>query len=126
MTLQELGTLVEYKLPVKMAILNNGYLGMVRQWQDMFYQGNKSFVRMLQPDFVKLAEAYGITAMRITDKADVDDAIRKANAHDGPVLLEFVVTEDENCFPMVPPGASLQETVDQPPMLQRDSQAVKN
>ncbi len=117
MTLQELATIVEYELPVKFAILNNGYLGMVRQWQDMFYKGNKSAVKMYQPDFVKLAEAFGMTALRVTDRTQVDAAILAALDHPGPVLIEFVVEEDENCYPMVPPGASLQETVDQPPML---------
>ncbi len=123
MTSQELAVFVEHKLPVKFAILNNGYLGMVKQWQQMFYKDNKSAVRMHQPDFVKLAEAYGMKALRVTDKAGVDAGIREAMAHDGPVLVEFVVDENENCFPMVPPGASLQETVDQPPVLVRDKEA---
>ncbi len=124
MTLQELATIVEYELPVKFAILNNGYLGMVRQWQDMFYKGNKSAVKMYQPDFVKLAEAFGMTAMRVTDRTQVDGAIQAALDHPGPVLIEFVVEEDENCYPMVPPGASLQETVDQPPVLKPVRQPV--
>jgi acetolactate synthase-1/2/3 large subunit len=114
MTSQELATVVEYELPIKYAIINNGYLGMVRQWQDMFYKGNLSAVRMYQPDFVKLAEAYGLRALRVTDKAQVQNAIDLALNHPGPVLIDFQVEEAENTFPMVPPGAALQDTVDSP------------
>ena len=114
MTSQELATIVEYNLPVKFAIINNGYLGMVRQWQHMFYQDNLSAVKMYQPDFVKLAEAYGMKGVRVTDRMQVNASIEDALSYDGPVLLEFVVEETEDTFPMVPPGASLQETVDSP------------
>jgi acetolactate synthase-1/2/3 large subunit len=120
MTLQELATMVDERLPVKMAIMNNGYLGMVRQWQELFYKDNYVAVAMSQPDFVKLAEAYGIKGMRITDRAQVDDAIREANAHPGPVLLDFQVEAEGNVWPMVPAGASLMETVEAP----RDQQEV--
>ena len=122
MTSQELATIVENELPVKFAIINNGYLGMVRQWQELFYQNNLSAVRMYQPDFVKLAEAYGRKGVRVTDKAQVAGAIDDALNHPGPVLIEFVVEEYENTYPMVPPGASLQETVDSP--YQEESPAV--
>jgi acetolactate synthase I/II/III large subunit len=114
MTSQELATVVEYELPIKYAIINNGYLGMVRQWQQMFYKNNLSAVRMYQPDFVKLAEAYGVRALRVTDKALVQSSIDLALSHPGPVLIDFQVEEYENTFPMVPPGASLQDTVDSP------------
>jgi acetolactate synthase-1/2/3 large subunit len=114
MTSQELATVVEYELPIKYAIINNGYLGMVRQWQQLFYKNNLSAVRMYQPDFVRLAEAYGLRGLRVTDKAQVNSAIESALAHPGPVLIDFQVEEYENTFPMVPPGASLQETVDSP------------
>ncbi|HEU0074460.1 MAG TPA: biosynthetic-type acetolactate synthase large subunit, partial [Dehalococcoidia bacterium] len=114
MTSQELATVVEYELPIKYAIINNGYLGMVRQWQDMFYKGNLSAVRMYQPDFVKLAEAYGLRALRVTDKSQVQHAIDQALNHPGPVLIDFEVEEAEDTFPMVPPGAALQDTVDSP------------
>jgi acetolactate synthase-1/2/3 large subunit len=114
MTLQELATIVEYQLPVKFAIINNGFLGMVRQWQGMFYNNNLSAVRMYQPDFVKLAEAFGMKAMRVTDKAQVQKTIDDALNYAGPVLIDFQVEEYENTYPMVPPGASLQETVDSP------------
>jgi acetolactate synthase-1/2/3 large subunit len=112
MTSEELATVVEQELPIKYAIINNGYLGMVRQWQELFYKNNLSAVRMYQPDFVKLAEAYGLRGLRVTDKAQVASAIDAALAHPGPVLIDFQVEEYENTFPMVPPGASLQETVD--------------
>jgi acetolactate synthase-1/2/3 large subunit len=114
MTSQELATIVEYELPVKFAIINNGYLGMVRQWQEMFYQNNLSAVRMYQPDFVKLAEAYGMRALRVTDKVQVHSAIESALAHPGPVLIDFQVEEHENTYPMVPPATSLRDTVDSP------------
>jgi acetolactate synthase-1/2/3 large subunit len=114
MTSQELATVVENELPIKYAIINNGYLGMVRQWQELFYKNNLSAVRMYQPDFVKLAEAYGVRALRVTDKAQVQSAIDLALNHPGPMLIDFQVEEYENTFPMVPPGAALQQTVDSP------------
>jgi acetolactate synthase-1/2/3 large subunit len=87
---------------------------MVRQWQELFYKNNLSAVRMFQPDFVKLAEAYGLRGLRVTDKAQVASSIDAALNHPGPVLIDFQVEEYENTFPMVPPGAALQETVDSP------------
>lgn len=87
---------------------------MVKQWQQLFYKDNRSAVKMFSPDFVKLAEAFGMVGLRVTDKTQVRPAIEQAMRHPGPVLVEFVVDEDENCYPMVPPGASLQETIDQP------------
>jgi acetolactate synthase I/II/III large subunit len=114
MTSQELATVVEYELPIKYAIINNGYLGMVRQWQEMFYKNNLSAVRLYQPDFVRLAEAYGVRALRVTDRTQVQSSIDLALSHPGPVLIDFQVEEYENTFPMVPPGAALQQTVDSP------------
>ncbi|HWO72835.1 MAG TPA: thiamine pyrophosphate-dependent enzyme, partial [Dehalococcoidia bacterium] len=114
MTSQELATVVEYELPIKYAIINNGYLGMVRQWQELFYKNNLSAFRLYQPDFVKLAEAYGLKGMRVTDKAQVQTSIDEALSYAGPVLIDFQVEEYENTFPMVPPGAALQQTVDSP------------
>ncbi|HWQ28675.1 MAG TPA: biosynthetic-type acetolactate synthase large subunit [Dehalococcoidia bacterium] len=114
MTMQELATCVEYELPIKFAIINNGYLGMVRQWQELFYRNNLSAVRLFQPDFVRLAEAFGARGIRVTDRAQVDAAIEDALSHPGPVVIDFEVDPYENTFPMVPPGASLQETIDQP------------
>jgi len=114
MTFQEIATMVDEQLPVKMAIMNNGFLGMVRQWQELFYQDNYVSVAMSQPDFVKLAEAYGILGLRVTDKSQVDDAIRAANDYPGPVILDFQVEAEGNVWPMVPAGAALKETVEAP------------
>jgi len=118
MTQYELATVAENQLPIKFAIINNSYLGMVRQWQELFYKNNLVAVKMFSPDFVKLAEAYGILGLRVTDKAQVDGAIDYANKHAGPVLIDFRVDESENVYPMVPPGAALFETIDQPPVPQ--------
>ncbi|HYM15810.1 MAG TPA: biosynthetic-type acetolactate synthase large subunit [Dehalococcoidia bacterium] len=118
MTMEELALCTEYELPVKFAIINNNYLGMVRQWQDKFYDGNKQSVRMFQPDFVKIAEAMGITGMRVSDKAMVESSIEAALRHPGAVLIDFQVEEAEDCYPMMPPGVSLSDTIDQPSMKQ--------
>ncbi len=106
MTMAELSTVVQERLPIKIAIINNGYLGMVRQWQDVFY--NKRYVGtpLFNPDFVKLAEAYGIPGRAVTQKSDVYDAIREAQATEGPFLLDFQVEEFTNVYPMVAPGKS--------------------
>jgi acetolactate synthase-1/2/3 large subunit len=114
MTLQELATVVEYELPIKFAIINNSYLGMVRQWQELFYNNNQQAVHLFQPDFVRLAEAFGAVGLRVTDKAQVESAISQALAHPGPVVIDFQVEEQENVWPMMPSGASLAETIDQP------------
>ena len=114
MTLQELATIVEYELPIKFAIINNGYLGMVRQWQHMFYNDNLESVRPFQPDFVKLAEAFGVAGIRVSNKVDVVPAIDRAIQHPGPVVIDFEVEQEEDTYPMVPSGASLAETVDLP------------
>ncbi len=114
MTLQELATIAEYNWPVKFAIINNDSLGMVRQWQQLFYKNNLVATPLKNPDFVKLAEAYGILGLRATRKEEVEPVIRQAMAHPGPVVCDFQVKPDENCYPMVPPGASLQETIDLP------------
>ena len=102
MTLQEMAVLVDEGLPVKIAIFNNGYLGMVRQWQQLFYDKNLVSVAMTQPDFVKLADAYGIRGIRVETKAEVASAIREARAHKGPILLDFQIDQEENVWPMVP------------------------
>jgi acetolactate synthase I/II/III large subunit len=114
MTLQELATIKDHELPVKFAILNNGSLGMVRQWQELFYRGNISESKQGNPDFVKLAEAFGIAGLRAQNKSEMHAAINEAMDHPGPVVVDFVVDKDENVYPMVPPGASLAETVDLP------------
>ncbi len=107
MNIQELATAVNNKLPVKIAILNNSCLGMVRQWQELFYKKRYSGTILKNPDFVKLAEAYGAKGMRITKKEDVASAIREALATDNVVVMDFVVEPEENVFPMVPAGEAL-------------------
>ena len=114
MTLQELVTAVQEKLPVKIALFNNGYLGMVRQWQEMFFDGHLKEVPMPGPDYVKLANAYDIPALRVEHQEDVADALRQAQEYDGPFLIEFVVEKETNVFPMVPPGGSLADTLEDP------------
>ena len=114
MTLQELVTAVEEKLPVKFALFNNGYLGMVRQWQEMFFEGHIKDVPMPGPDYVKLANAYGIPALRVEHQEDVANALQEAKAYDGPFLIEFVVERETNVYPMVPPGGSLGDTLEDP------------
>lgn len=114
MTLQELATVVQEKLPVKIAVLNNGFLGMVRQWQEMFYDKRYVATPLSGPDFVKLAEAYGIPALRAKDNDEVVPAIESAMAEPGPFLIDFIVEPEENIYPMVPPGASLSETLEEP------------
>jgi acetolactate synthase-1/2/3 large subunit len=114
MTIQELATLVQDDIAVKIAILNNGYLGMVRQWQDLFYEKRYVATPLSCPDFVKVAEAYGIGGLRVTRREEVAPAIRKAMDCDGPFLIDFMVEPEENVFPMVPPGASNIEFLERP------------
>ena len=111
MNIQEMMTVVANKIPVKVAILNNGYLGMVRQWQELFYKRRYSYTKLENPDFVKLAEAYGAVGMRITKKEDVRKSIEKAIEIDNTVLLDFVVEEEENVYPMVPAGEAINRMI---------------
>jgi len=112
MNSQELATLVQYRLPVKIAILNNNFLGMVRQWQQLFFNRRYSQTCMELPiDFVKLAEAYGATGLRASTPGEVEDVIRKGLETPGPVIMEFKVSREENVMPMVPAGAGLNEMV---------------
>ena len=113
MSLQELATCVQYDLPLKIFIINNQFLGMVRQWQELFFGSNYAETDIsVQPDFVKLAEAYGATGFRVTDAAEMEAAVDRAIATEGPVVVDVRVTREENCFPMVPAGGSLRETMD--------------
>ena len=114
MTMQELAVCVDERLPVRIAVMNNGYLGMVRQWQELFYDENFVSVAVTQPDFRALAAAYGIPALRVETRAEVLPAIREARATDGPILIDFHVDQEENVWPMVPAGASLAETIEAP------------
>lgn len=112
MNIQELATLANYNLPVKIAILNNGYLGMVRQWQERFYDNVYAHTDiMAAPDFVKLAEAYGALGLRATKTAEVEPIIKQALAHDGAVIMDFVVEREEGVYPMVPAGGSVKDTI---------------
>jgi len=108
MNIQELATAVQYQLNVKVMILNNGFLGMVRQWQSLFYRGRYSHTSMASsPDFVKLAEAYGAYGIRVDKPSEVEDAIRKALSIKGPVFVDFHVEPEEDVYPMVPAGAPI-------------------
>jgi acetolactate synthase-1/2/3 large subunit len=109
MNIQELGTAIQYKLPIIICILNNQFLGMVRQWQSLFYGGRYSHTDIsLQPDFVKVAEAYGAVGIRVKDISEVDGALRQAlQVTDRPVVIDFWVDREANVYPMVPPGGSL-------------------
>ena len=115
MTMSELATLVENNIPVKFAIINNNVLGMVRQWQEFFY--NKSYVATTythNPDFVKLAEAFGMLGIRVTSKNQVKSSIEEAMAYDGPALIDFVVEEEENVYPMIPAGQTIENLIEEP------------
>ena len=117
MTSNELATAVHYKIPVKIAIMNNGYLGMVRQWQELFYgeRYSHSHLDPSNPDFVKLAEAYGAAGLRVEKPEELDDAIKLAmTIHDRPVVMDIKVSPFMNVYPMIPPGAAVHEMVDTP------------
>jgi acetolactate synthase I/II/III large subunit len=112
MNAQELATCAQEKIPIKVFIMNNGYLGMVRQWQELFWDGRYSQVDMgSHPDFVKLAEAYGATGMRFEDKATLVEDMKRAIDTDGPVVVDVRVTREENTYPMIPAGQAAREMV---------------
>jgi acetolactate synthase-1/2/3 large subunit len=113
MNIQEMATAVKYKYPVKIVILNNGWLGMVRQWQELFF-GKRYSSTLIEDsvDFVKLAEAYGAKGIRIDKKEDVEKALKEAFAYDGVVMMDFRTSREENVYPMVPTGAALQNMID--------------
>jgi acetolactate synthase I/II/III large subunit len=112
MNMQEMATCVESDIPIKVFIMNNGYLGMVRQWQELFWDGRYSQVKMGQsPDYVKLAEAYGATGLRFEDKRTLVDDMREALSTDGPVLVDVRVTKEENTYPMIPAGQAARDMV---------------
>ncbi len=114
MTLQELATVAQEKMPIKIALFNNGHLGMVKQWQELFFENHLKEVPIPGPEFVKLAQAYGIPARRVTHQEDVMPALREAQDYDGPYLVEFVVNPAAHVYPMVPPGGSLADTLEDP------------
>ncbi|HRE26631.1 MAG TPA: thiamine pyrophosphate-dependent enzyme, partial [Anaerolineales bacterium] len=98
MTLAELATIVQEKIKVNVAIINNSYLGMVRQWQEFFYDKRYAATPMVSPDFVKLAEAYGLLGLRVTERSQVADAVKRARAHDGTVVIDFRVQKEDAVF----------------------------
>jgi len=114
MTIQELATVVQERLPLKIAVLNNGYLGMVRQWQQMFFEGRYSGTPLLGPDFAKVADAYGISGLTVTKKSQVVPAIEQATETDGPVLIDFHIEQEANVYPMVAPGTAIHEMIRRP------------
>jgi acetolactate synthase-1/2/3 large subunit len=116
MNIQELGTLSQYGLPVKVVVLNNGWQGMVRQWQESFYDERYSASEMTlgMPDFVGLAESFGVRGIQITDRANLIPQLKEALAHPGPAFIDVTVRRGENCYPMVPPGASNAQMVGLP------------
>ncbi len=111
MNIQELMTCVDYKIPVKIAVINNGYLGMVRQWQEKLFDKHYSQTPITSPDYVKLADAYGILGLRITDESQIDEALDKAIAYDGPVIMDFIVEPFEMVYPWVLAGKPLNEVL---------------
>ena len=114
MTSQELATIAQENLPIKIALFNNGHLGMVKQWQELFFDNHLKEVPIPGPEYVKLAHAYGIQAKRVVHQEDVMPALRVAQAHDGPYLIEFVVNPNAHVYPMVPPGGGLADTLEDP------------
>ena len=114
MNIQELATVVQEKLPLKMAVLNNGYLGMVRQWQQLFFEGRYSGTPLLGPDFARLAEAYGIPGITVREKGEVEEVVRRASRTEGPVLMDFRIVQEENVYPMVQPGAGVVDMIRRP------------
>jgi acetolactate synthase-1/2/3 large subunit len=114
MTMAELATIVQENLKVNVAIINNGYLGMVRQWQEFFYEKRYAATPLVNPDFVKVAEAYGLRGMQITARSQVKAAVDEARAHPGTVIMDFRVEQEDSVFPMVPAGADLHAMIRRP------------
>jgi acetolactate synthase-1/2/3 large subunit len=109
MTVQELGTIMQYRIPVKIVLLNNSFLGMVRQWQEMFFNSRYASTEMVNPDFVTLASAYGIPARKINRREELKEATAEMLASEGPFILVAEVSRTANILPMVEPGASVSE-----------------
>ena len=124
MTMAELATIAQEKLDIKIAIINNGYLGMVRQWQEFFYERRYAATPLVNPDFVKLAEAFGLTGVRVTHRDEVIPAVRAARASTGTVLIDFKVEQEDSVYPMVPAGADLHAMILRPsPIVETASDA---
>jgi acetolactate synthase-1/2/3 large subunit len=114
MTQAELSTAAQEGVKVNVAIINNGFLGMVRQWQEFFYQRRYSATPMRSPDFVKIAEAHGLTGLRVTERVEVEAAVRKAQETEGTVVIDFRVEQEDSVYPMVPAGADLHSMIRRP------------
>jgi acetolactate synthase-1/2/3 large subunit len=122
MTMSELATVVQEELKICIAVINNGYLGMVRQWQEFFYERNYQATPLLNPDFAKLAEAYGIRATTVARRSEVVPAVQSARRHPGPVLIDFKVEQEDSVYPMVAAGASLHEMIRRPNPLEETAE----
>ena len=114
MTMAELATIAQEQVKINVAIINNGYLGMVRQWQEFFYERRYAATPLLNPDFVRLAEAYGLSGMAVTKRAGVVPSVEAAREHAGAVILDFKVEQEDSVFPMVPAGADLDKMIRRP------------
>uniref|UniRef100_UPI0032164BAC biosynthetic-type acetolactate synthase large subunit n=1 Tax=uncultured Draconibacterium sp. TaxID=1573823 RepID=UPI0032164BAC len=114
MTIQELGTIAQNKLPVKIIILNNNFLGMVRQWQQLFFDRRYSFTELQNPDFITIAKGFGIDGHTVSKRENLEESVQKMVDHDGPYLLEVIIEKEDNVFPMVPTGASVSDVILEP------------
>jgi len=114
MTQAELSTAAQEGIKINIAIINNGYLGMVRQWQEFFYDRRYSATPMRNPDFLKIAEAHGLTGIRVTNRSEVEEAVNKAEATEGTVVIDFSVEKEDLVYPMVPTGAALHNMIRRP------------
>jgi acetolactate synthase-1/2/3 large subunit len=114
MTIQELGTIAQNKLPVKIILLNNHFLGMVRQWQQLFFEKRYSFTELQNPDFIMIAKGFGIEGHKVDVRDDLETGIQQMIDHDGPYLLEVTIEKEDNVFPMVPTGASVSDIILEP------------
>ncbi len=114
MTIQELGTIAQNNIPLKIVLLNNNFLGMVRQWQQLFFEKRYSFTKLCNPDFITIAKGYGIKGRKVEKRENLEEAVGEMLMHPGPFLLEVVVEKEDNVFPMVPSGASVSEVMLEP------------
>jgi len=114
MTAAELATIVQERIKINIAIINNGYLGMVRQWQEFFYESNYEATPLVSPDFVKLADAHGIPGRTVRTRAEVEAAVREARSTSGAFLLNFMVEKEDSVYPMIPAGSALHEMIRRP------------
>jgi acetolactate synthase-1/2/3 large subunit len=114
MTMAELATIIQEGIKINVAIINNGYLGMVRQWQEFFYERRYAATPIISPDFVKLAEAYGLQGLRVTKRSEVKDAVETSRNSKGTVIIDFCVEQEDSVFPMVPAGAALDAMIRRP------------